>query len=64
VIKQWYRGIPPYHRTLLGYRIVVCVTRNNLYSDEEIFSSSSPSRDGIVPTDTGTKPRSHNTSRH
>jgi len=23
---------------LLGYRIVVCVTRNNLYGDEEVFS--------------------------
>lgn len=53
----------PYHRILLEYRIVVHVTRNKLYSDEEIFSSSSPARDRIVPTGTGTKTRSNNTSR-
>jgi len=57
VIKQWY------HHLLLGHRIVVCVTRNNLYSNEEFFSSSSPTQDRIVPTDTGTKPRSHNTCK-
>ena len=55
VIKQWY------HRMLLGYRIAVCLTRNNLYSDEEVFSSSSHTQDRIVPTDTGTKPRNNNT---
>ena len=47
---------------LLGYRTVVYLTRNNLYSDEEVFSSSSPTKDRVVPTDTGTKPRNHNTS--
>ena len=59
----WLADIPPHHRMLLGYRIVVCVTRSDLYSDEEIFSSSSPSQDRIVPTDTGTKPRRHNTCK-
>jgi len=62
VIKQGYRDIPPHHHMLLGYRIAVCVTRNNLYSDKQIFSSS-PSQDRIVPTDIGTKPRSHNTCK-
>jgi len=46
---------------LLGYRTVVCVTRNNLYRDDEIFPSSPPTQDRIAPTDTGTNPMNRNT---
>jgi len=52
--------VTPHYCMLLGYRIVVCVTHNNLYSDKEIFF---PSHDRILPTDTNTKPRRHNSCK-